>query len=379
MATENKSKPNNSNKDSKKRKQRYLPHNKSVKKGGYPLRPGVQGFFITCDGGRERQASHEAMNVLDSFYEELVHGTDSDINTELPNKPPNKKTKFTYFDSDDDEDDINGQKDEEGDKDKSDTDRGREANHKSFRQEISNSHEVESLSCENHIIGDKDDVKEDDKCNETQEVEAEALPAKKQCLEPNASKSGRGICYRTEKKSIDKLIEAELEELKDKSKRRFIYLDSGCNGVVFVQMLKRDGDPSPKDIAQHMIESVARTRKHMSRFILRVLPVEVSCYASEEEISRAIKPLIEQHFPVETQTPLKFAVLYEARANTGVERMKIINTVAKSVPGPHNVNLNNPDKNIVVQIARTVCLIGVVEKYKELAKYNLRQLTSSNQ
>ena len=26
---------------------------------------------------------------------------------------------------------------------------------------------------------------------------------------------------------------------------------------------------------------------------------------------------------------------------------------------------------------QTVCLIGVIEKYKELAKYNLRQLTSS--
>lgn len=37
-----------------------------MKKGGYPLRPGVQGFYITCDGGRERQASQEAVNVIDS-------------------------------------------------------------------------------------------------------------------------------------------------------------------------------------------------------------------------------------------------------------------------------------------------------------------------
>lgn len=39
---------------------------KAVKKGGYPLTPGVQGFFITCDGGRERQASQEAISVIDS-------------------------------------------------------------------------------------------------------------------------------------------------------------------------------------------------------------------------------------------------------------------------------------------------------------------------
>lgn len=31
----------------------------------------------------------------------------------------------------------------------------------------------------------------------------------------------------------------------------------------------------------------------------------------------------------------------------------------------------------LMSVLQTVCLIGVVEKYKELAKYNLRQLTSS--
>lgn len=46
------------------------------------------------------------------------------------------------------------------------------------------------------------------------------------------------------------------------------------------------------------------------RFLLRVLPIEVSCYASDEEITRAIKPLIEQHFPVETQTPHKVILVF---------------------------------------------------------------------
>ena len=49
--------------------------------------------------------------------------------------------------------------------------------------------------------------------------------------------------------------------------RRFFKLDSGCNGVVFIQMRKRDGDPGPTNIVQHMMTSAASTRKHMSRFI----------------------------------------------------------------------------------------------------------------
>ena len=35
--------------------------------------------------------------------------------------------------------------------------------------------------------------------------------------------------------------------------------------------------------------------------------------------------------------------------------MKIINAVAKSVPTPYKVDLNNPDKNIVVQIVKVRC------------------------
>ncbi|EEF48940.1 ribosome quality control complex subunit 2 [Ricinus communis] len=380
MATENKPKSVATN--SKKRKQRYLPHNKPVKKkGSYPLHPGVQGFFITCDGGRERQASHEAINVIDSFYEELVHAKDTSVKLELPKKPSSKKIKFVYSDDEEDDDDngVEGEEEEEDkeeDKEegnKSDTKQNNDdkndnpANEKLEFPNVDktcNGNQTEKNTCDNEAGG-----KDEHQTNETDEP-----PAKKQIIETCVSSSV--VHEKVEQRSIDKLIEDELKELGDKSKRRFTNLDSGCNGVVFVQMRKRDGDPSPKDIAQHIMTSAASTRKHMSRFILRVLPVEIACYASEEEISKAMAPIVEKYFPVDTQNPQKFAVLYEARANTGIDRMKIINSVAKSVPGPHKVDLNNPDKTIVVEIVKTVCLIGLVENYKGLAKYNLRQLTS---
>uniref|UniRef100_A0A9I9D9R9 THUMP domain-containing protein n=1 Tax=Cucumis melo TaxID=3656 RepID=A0A9I9D9R9_CUCME len=215
----------------------------------------------------------------------------------------------------------------------------------------------------------------DMKCPEVPSEEVEEPPNKKHCVEADASKSN----IKEKEKSIDQLIEAELQELGDKTKRRFFNLDSGCNGVVFIQMRKNDGEPGPKAVVQHMMTSIASTRKHISRFILRILPIEVACYASVEEITRAIKPLIEKNFPIESQNAVKFAVLYEARANTGIDRATIINTVAKAVPEPHKVDLNNPEKTIVVEIVKTICLIGVVEKYKEFSKYNLRQLTSRKQ
>ncbi|XP_031247169.1 THUMP domain-containing protein 1 homolog [Pistacia vera] len=378
MAAENKPKNggNSTNFNGKKRKH-FLPHNKPVKKkGAYPLRPGVQGFFITCDGGRERQAAHEALFVIDSFFDELVNEKVSGKNLAgIPNKPLNKKIVFASSSSDEEDDDD--EEEGEGEGKQSDSCGDDDTRQENLTNEKSDPHDSNNVCSGNEIEGMTGENKEEDKNPESQANESEEPPAKKQCLEPEASKPAPN--EKVEEKSIDKLIEAELKELGDKSKRRFVNLDSGCNGVAIIQMRKRDGDPGPKDIVQHMMTSAKSTRKPVSRFILRVLPVEVSCYASEEEIQRAIKPLVEQYFPVETQNPQKFAVLYEARANTGIDRMKIINSVAKSVPAPHKVDLSNPDKTIIVEIVKTVCMIGVVEKYKELLKCNLRQLTSPKQ
>ncbi|CAA6663572.1 unnamed protein product [Spirodela intermedia] len=301
------------------KKRKYLPHGRSVRKGPYPLRPRVQGFFITCDGGRERQAANDALSLLDTFYEELVQCKDSENKSEIiSTKPVNKITKFNDSDS-------------SGSEEESDV----------------------------------------ENANDGQPCEAEDVPTKKQRIEKDTSEIEESVSN-TKEKTIDALIEDELKDLGDRNKRHFVSLDSGCNGCIFIQMNKRDGDPTPSSIVQHMM---VHLRLQGSIFILRVLPAEVSCYASVDEITKEIKPLIAQYFPEETKNPQKYAVLYEARANSGIDRMAIINAVAKSVPEPHKVDLSNPDKTIIVEIVKTICLISVVEKYKELSKYNLRQLT----
>jgi tRNA acetyltransferase TAN1 len=219
----------------------------------------------------------------------------------------NKKTKFTYSESsssdEDDDDDDNSNGNESGDLDKEE-DKGKPESHADGDASLENPRNADLDP--RKLEDNKDEDKEDATCDESGAVECDVPPAKKQCIESNASECGHVKTNKMEEKSVDRLIEAELAELGDRNKRHFNNLDSGCNGVVFLQMRKRDGDPSPKDIVQHMMTSVASTRKHMSRFLLRVLPVEVTCYASEEEITRAIKPLISQYFPVESQTALKY-------------------------------------------------------------------------
>lgn len=373
-------------------KRKFLPHGKPVRKGAYPLRPGVQGFFITCDGGRERQATREALSLLDSFYEDLVDGKGSDEKPKnIPDKPLNKKIKFEDSDSSDDEDeDHSGEEADNGNG--NDVEKGETAPSEK-QQEVLDTSDTASKdnttpSEKQQEVLDTSDIASKD--NEEQAVTADEPKEKKQRVEdPPVSeqtvqketadepKESTDKPKESGEKNIDDLIDEDLKEIGDRKKRLFASLESGCNGCIFIQMHKRAGDPGPVEIVQNMMSSAALTRKHMSRFILRVLPAEVACYASEEEITKAISPLVEKYFPKECPSGHKFAVLYEARSNTGIDRMKIINAVAKSVPQPHKVDLSNPDRTIVVQIAKTICMIGVVERYKELSKFNLRQLTSS--
>ncbi|CAN4119796.1 unnamed protein product [Withania somnifera] len=360
MATDNKSKQKTGRKtkNNNKNKQRYRPNNKAVKKGAYPLRPGVQGFYITCDGGRERQASQEAVNVIDSFFEELVQGTSSKLGQrELSEKPLNKKTVFKYSDSSSsDNDDVDDDNGNDGDQTREETSKIEQHQEKiddeidSLKNGISGPENKDNISNDEQIQGNIENKEELETTLEQKDIEVGEPPAKKQCVEREAPEAGNIAFAKTEEKSIDKLIEAELAELGDKSKRRFSYLDSGCNGVVFVHMSKKDGDPNPKEIVQHMMSSLALTKKHVSSNMLCI----------EVEIGKAIKPLIVKYLPAESDTPKK------PEQMRGINKMKIIDTVAKSFLH-------------LTKLILTVCLLGVVDKYKELAKYNLRRLTSKNQ
>lgn len=380
--------------DTKGRKRKFLPHGKPVRKGAYPLRPGVQGFFLTCDGGRERQATREAISLLDTFYEDLVDGNVSDVKSKsIPDKPMNKKIKFDDSDSSDDEDEDhsveeagNGNNAEEVEAKPSEQqqevlDTSETACKGNEEVETADGSAPKKLRVEDPPVSELTGPNEStDKPTETTGKPKESTDKATETIDkpkestdkPTEStdkpKDSTAKPKASNDRPIDDLIDEDLKQLGDRKKRLFASLDSGCNGCIFIQMHKRDGDPGPVEIVQNMMSSAASTRKHMSRFILRFLPAEVVCYASEEEITRAISPLVEKYFPKESPSGLKFAVLYEARSNTGIDRMKIINAVAKSVPQPHKVDLSNPDKTIVVQIAKVNVLMQF-DCYQSLVLY----------
>ena len=148
------------------------------------------------------------------FYEELVLGKDSDGKPAVPSKPLNKKIKFSYSYSDEEEDEEDEEEDEEREENSAATSKEGDASNEKAESEKLDPNEKDD-SPENGKEGEPSDDKEVDKTHEGQENASEEPPAKKQCLERDVPKVTPD---KVEEKSVDKLIEAEVRELADKSK-----------------------------------------------------------------------------------------------------------------------------------------------------------------
>lgn len=320
----------------------------SKRRRGLELRSGLRGVLITCVGGKERLSCREAIQVLERFYDTLGEEKVG----------------------------IDGTKESVVDKDQQHESRTNEGPALEIHEERLGSYKVEQPESFSELPSS------DCEAASTSSSESEKVDGDESITEIT-SRVGHGGSMK--KANIESLLEEEVAELRDVKQARFTSVDTGCAGVVFIRMLSKDmtnesTEKGPTQVVQSIVENCITMKKPLTRFCLRFLPIEVTCYASTEEVKKMAEQCLLRHFPVvDKDKALKFAVVYEARANSSVDRMEMINTIAKLVGQPHSVDLKNPDKTILVQVVKTVCAIGVVSNYKQYAKYNIRELTSSKQ
>ena len=178
-------------------------------------------------------------------------------------------------------------------------------------------------------------------------------------------------------KDISALLAAEVADLKDKSKHRFKHHETGIKGVQYVSF-PADG-PSPQEVVVSVMKEAKATMTLRARNCSRFLPVSHTCFASVEAIKEMAPKVLEGHFPaeeVEGQKGVQFAVEYEHRSFQGINRLDIINAFTDQIKCPPNkVNLNSPEKTILVQMLKSVCAVSIVTGYKELCKFNIKNIT----
>lgn len=117
------------------------------------------------------------------------------------------------------------------------------------------------------------------------------------------------------------------------------------------------------------------------RYVLRAIPLLVSCYFELEEIKRCAPIVVEEMERLSSLDPpaapkkATFGIQFKRRlSNDAPDRSSIISAVADLVPPSFSVDLSDPDYTILVEVFKNMVGIGVVKDYAGKRKLNLVEL-----
>ncbi|KAH8371519.1 hypothetical protein KR093_007841 [Drosophila rubida] len=151
---------------------------------------------------------------------------------------------------------------------------------------------------------------------------------------------------------------------------RFQNVDTGTTNCLFIRTKLED----PVELGKYIVEDIIKTAKPMSRFILRLVPIEAVCRANMPDIINAAGLLFDKYFLKE---PTTYGIIFNHRYNQQIKRDHIIKELADLVNAKNignKVDLQHAKKSIIVEVLRGWCLLSVIDNYLGCKKYNLAEL-----
>ncbi|XP_036336444.1 THUMP domain-containing protein 1 homolog [Rhagoletis pomonella] len=172
-------------------------------------------------------------------------------------------------------------------------------------------------------------------------------------------------------KEID-ASKASKQNAKGAVKQRFQAVDTGATNCLFI----RTTLPDPVELGARIINDIADTREQKTRFLLRLVPVEMVCRANLADITSTGGELFDKYFLKDGTT---FAIVFNKRYNNDVKREDVIHELAALVQSKNiknRVDLKQAEKTIVVEVIKGLCCLSVLDGYLKYKKYNLVELAN---
>lgn len=181
---------------------------------------------------------------------------------------------------------------------------------------------------------------------------------------------------------VEKMLEREVNSLKAEkpTERRFQSVDTRSRNCIFIKTQLEN----PTEIVDTIIAEILESHRQCSRYILRMLPIEVTCKPTLQDICKSAEPLLQSSFKYIENSSEKqktFAIVFKARNNGSVRRDEVIGELAKIIHKENEnckADLNTPDQSVIVEIVCKICCIGVVKNYTKLQKYNLAEISNGS-
>ncbi|XP_011873543.1 PREDICTED: THUMP domain-containing protein 1 homolog [Vollenhovia emeryi] len=177
---------------------------------------------------------------------------------------------------------------------------------------------------------------------------------------------------------ISTALEKEINELRTEREmplpsRRFQVVDTGVKNMIFIASTL----PNPLELVTKIVSKLDTTKEQCTRYLLRLLPIEVVCKAYMDTIKAKASELFERYF---AQEPKTFSIVFNRRSNNSIKRNEIIEDLAEIImkknPG-NKADLKNPDIAVIVEVIRGICLLSIAPNYYKFKKYNLLEICNS--
>ncbi|KAI1295045.1 hypothetical protein F5Y03DRAFT_372357 [Xylaria venustula] len=192
-----------------------------------------------------------------------------------------------------------------------------------------------------------------------------------------------------EPEDIEAAIEKEVAAMKSANKPTsdspFEILKMNVDCVLFV----RTRSPVDPLVLVHDICKDAAAAKDKtqwrSRFINKLTPIAYTGKATEKGLEDIARKILFDHFQLaEDETgeeedsgkhAYSYAIRPTLRAHSTLKRGEIIDKVAGMISKRHKVDLQNPDKVIIIEIFQTFCGMSVVgDDWESMKRYNIHEL-----
>ncbi|XP_017756971.1 PREDICTED: THUMP domain-containing protein 1 [Eufriesea mexicana] len=176
---------------------------------------------------------------------------------------------------------------------------------------------------------------------------------------------------------ISVALHKEINELKAEyskpvNARRFQVVNTGVKNVVFIRSTLTD----PLELVTKIITDLYNTKQQRTRYLLRLLPIEVVCKANMNDIKSKADVMLEKYF---AQEPKTFSIVFNRHCNSNIHKDEVIEDLAEIInkknPG-NKADLKNPELAVIVEMIRGVCLMSVAPNYYKFKKYNLLEICS---
>ncbi|KYN41472.1 THUMP domain-containing protein 1 like protein [Trachymyrmex septentrionalis] len=177
---------------------------------------------------------------------------------------------------------------------------------------------------------------------------------------------------------ISVALEKEINKLRTEremslSSRKFQVVDTGVKNMIFITSTL----PNPLELVTKIVSKLDTTKEQCTRYLLRLLPIEVVCKAYMDNIKTKANKLFEKYF---AQEPKTFSIVFNRRSNNSIKRDEIIEDLAEIIlkknPG-NKADLKNPDIAVIVEVIRGVCLFSIAPHYYKFKKYNLLEICNN--